>query len=85
MNASGNWWGDNTAADVKAAANAGTRADFTPWLNAETDIDGGARGIARTVAPRSRPVHALPLAEDLYGKGSFIESGVCHGERPGSP
>ncbi len=46
VDASGNWWGDNGAASVKAAANGGTRVDFTPWLNSGDDTDGGVRGFA---------------------------------------
>ncbi len=39
MDASGNWWGDNTPAGV-AAKMAGP-VDFGPWLNAGTDLNAG--------------------------------------------
>ena len=37
LNASGNWWGVNTAAGVAAAA--GANVDFTPWLVTGADAD----------------------------------------------
>ena len=44
LDASGNWWGSFDPAVVKAAANGGTRVDFSPWLHSGDDIDGGAVG-----------------------------------------
>ncbi len=46
LDASGNWWGTAIPADVKTGANGGTRVDYTPWLDAGTDTDAGARGFA---------------------------------------
>lgn len=37
VDASGNWWGSNIPATVRAAANGGTLVDYTPWLDAGTD------------------------------------------------
>jgi parallel beta-helix repeat protein len=37
LDASGNWWGTNVAANVANAAGAGV--DFSPWLDAGTDSD----------------------------------------------
>lgn len=39
VNASGNWWGANTAAGVAALMPAGV-VDYTPWLDVATDTDG---------------------------------------------
>jgi hypothetical protein len=45
VNASGNWWGSNLPATVKASANGGTIVDYTPWLNVGTDMgDPGFQG-----------------------------------------
>ena len=45
VNASGNWWGAASASAVRAAANGGTTADYTPWLAAGTDMgDPGFHG-----------------------------------------
>ncbi len=37
INFSGNWWGSNVPATVRAIAN-GTVNDYTPWLNVGTDL-----------------------------------------------
>ena len=42
IDASGNWYGSNTAAAV--AAEVSTKVDYTPWLNSGTDTDGGTAG-----------------------------------------
>jgi nitrous oxidase accessory protein len=48
VNASGNWWGTNTPADVKAAivVKGGTdgEVDYTPWLDKQTDKELGTPG-----------------------------------------
>jgi parallel beta-helix repeat protein len=46
VNASGNWWGSNVAATVRAQANGGTLVDYTPWLDVGTDTstDPGFQG-----------------------------------------
>lgn len=41
-NASGNWWGDNDALIVGAAAGMSAAVDYTPWLAVGTDISAGA-------------------------------------------
>ena len=40
LNLSGNWWGSNVPAAVKAAVNAGAGMDYTPWLDSGTDTSG---------------------------------------------
>ncbi len=40
LNASGNWWGDNTPASTAAAT--GANVDYTPWLHVGTDVGGVA-------------------------------------------
>jgi hypothetical protein len=46
LDASGNWWGVITPADVKAAVNGGSGIDYTPWLAAgsDTSSDPGFQG-----------------------------------------
>jgi len=39
LDASGNWWGDNTATGV--AGEVSTYVDYTPWLDSGTDTDPG--------------------------------------------
>ncbi len=40
VDASGNWWGSNDAATVKAQADGGTDVDYSPWLDSDTDTSG---------------------------------------------
>jgi parallel beta-helix repeat protein len=42
VDASGNWWGDNTPALVSAEVS--TNVDYTPWLDTGTDTDLGTPG-----------------------------------------
>jgi hypothetical protein len=42
LDASGNWWGDNTPAGV--AGEVGANVDYTPWLDAGTDTEPGTAG-----------------------------------------
>ncbi len=44
VDASGNWWGSNGALTVKAEANAGSGADYTPWFDVGTDTGPGTFG-----------------------------------------
>ena len=37
LNASGNWWGTNVQAEIKALANGGVGIDYTPWLAVGND------------------------------------------------
>jgi len=41
VDASGNWWGSNVAATVRARANGGTNVDYTPWLDSGTNNAAG--------------------------------------------
>jgi hypothetical protein len=70
--ASGNWWGSNTAGSVSAAANGGVDVDYTPWLDVGTDTsaDPGFQGDFSTLhvdddSPQSGALGRIQEGVDL--------------------
>src|SRR5262249_959875 len=81
VDASGNWWGTNTAAGVAAKVSA--NVDYTPWLNLGTDTDlltDGFQGDFSSLhvdddSPQAGSIGRIQEAVNLMGGGRLVGGG----------